>query len=74
MQELFPTASAYLRYQEFPPGAIFIAIEENVLEARDWKPLESRGCVISRIEEHEDCLVLICRPRQKKKKKNKEKK
>jgi CRISPR-associated protein Cmr6 len=74
MQKLFPTASAYLRYQEFPPGALFIAIEPDVIEARDWKPSESRGCVVSRIEEHEDCLILVCKPRQKKNKKNKEKK
>jgi CRISPR type III-B/RAMP module RAMP protein Cmr6 len=74
MQKLFPTASAYLRYQEFPPQALFIAIESDVVEARDWKLSESRGCVISRIEEHEDCLILVCKPRQKKNRNNKAKK
>ncbi|HWS83163.1 MAG TPA: type III-B CRISPR module RAMP protein Cmr6 [Ktedonobacteraceae bacterium] len=74
MQQLFPSASAYLRYQEFPTRAIFVAIEEDITEARDWKPPESRGCVILRVEPHEDCLVLVCKPRQKKNKKNKEKK
>jgi CRISPR type III-B/RAMP module RAMP protein Cmr6 len=74
MQKLFPTASAYLRYLEFPAGALFIAIEPDIVEARDWKTSESRSCVISRTEEHEDCLILVCKPRQKKNKKNKEKK
>lgn len=74
MLQLFPTASAYLRYQEFPTHAVFIAIEESLVEARDWKPPESRGCVVSHVEEHEDCLILVCKPRQKKNKKSKEKK
>lgn len=74
MQKVFPTASAYLRYLEFSPQALFIAIEPDVIEARDWKTSESRGCVISRIEEHEDCLILVCKPRQKKNNNNKQKK
>jgi CRISPR type III-B/RAMP module RAMP protein Cmr6 len=74
MQALFPTASAYLRYLEFPPQALFIAIEPDVMEAQDWKPSESRGCVILHIEEHEDCVVLVCKPRQKKNRRTKEKK
>lgn len=74
MLQLFPSACAYLRYQEFPPHAVFIAIEEGIVEALDWKPPASRGCLVSRIEQHEDCLVLVCRPRQKKNKKNKERK
>ncbi len=68
MRQLYRTASAYLRYQEFSTRNIFIVIEADLDEARSWKPKETKGCIITHIEEHTDTVVLICKPKPKKNK------
>lgn len=66
LRQIYSGASAYLRYQDFSHGDILIVIEAGSGEASTWKPNETKGCIVTRVEEGLDTLILVCRPRPKK--------
>ena len=67
MLQQFPAAKVFLSYKEFPSNYVFIAIEEETPDMQAWKPKEMRACIFLREERRGDCLVLICRPKIKRK-------
>lgn len=68
LRRLAPSdATALLRYQSFMTIDLLIVVSAE--EARNWKPGETRMCVFVREEERNGCTVLVCQPRQSKKKK-----
>jgi CRISPR-associated protein Cmr6 len=58
---------AFLRYLSFETREVLITVSAG--EAQNWKPGETRICVLLRKEEHDGCTLLICQPRAKKEKK-----
>lgn len=66
LRKVAPTgATAFLRYQSFATKDLIIII--STVEARNWKPGETRICLFEREEVHDGITMLICQPRPPKK-------
>lgn len=62
-------ASAFLRYKEFSPKDVFVAISDEFSEAQTWHTGDTRTCIFIREEKQGDYVIWLCRPRPKRDKK-----
>ncbi len=67
----FEGKNIFLRYMEYKPQDIFMVISSEHREAQNWKEKEPHHCEVVSVEEHDECIVVVCKP---KKGKNKDKK
>lgn len=66
LRQLAPAdTTAFLRYESFSIRDVFIAVAAEV--AQNWRPGETRNCLLIREEIRGECTVLVCQPRPKKK-------
>ncbi|MFL5626584.1 MAG: type III-B CRISPR module RAMP protein Cmr6 [Ktedonobacteraceae bacterium] len=59
-------ANTFLRYKSYETRDILIAISSEYSDAQNWKVGDTRNCQVMRVEELNDCVVLICKPVQSK--------
>jgi len=59
------SASAFLRYREFSTRDVFVVISEKFPEAQSWRAGDTRNCIFTREERHDDYVVWFCKPRTK---------
>ncbi|GCE15840.1 type III-B CRISPR module RAMP protein Cmr6 [Tengunoibacter tsumagoiensis] len=74
LKALYPDATQYLSYRDFPITQLLLVVGTDSPEALDWKVKDTRSCLCERTEERDGVTIVVCKTNLNKKNKNKKKK